>query len=100
LHLDEQAGLGVVVDGRCVGETDRHTEAGQFVHDQDLVGELTSEAVRGQAPHRFESARLGRVAQGIEAGPVEAGPGVAVVYVGGHDLVSLRSGTRRERLEL
>jgi hypothetical protein len=39
LYLDEQPGLGVVVDRGRVGEDHRHPEAGQLVEDEHLVSE-------------------------------------------------------------
>jgi hypothetical protein len=45
LDLDQQAGLGVAVDGRGVGEADVDTEAGELVADQDLVGEVAGKPV-------------------------------------------------------
>ncbi|HVA75809.1 MAG TPA: hypothetical protein VNF71_14720 [Acidimicrobiales bacterium] len=45
LDLDEESGLGVVVDRRRVDERHADTEAGELVEDQDLVGEGAGQAV-------------------------------------------------------
>lgn len=58
------------------------------------------QAVGRQAPHRLDGPRLRRVPQGVEAGPVQAGPRVAVVDELGHQLVALGHHPGAQRLEL
>jgi hypothetical protein len=65
LHLGEQPGLRVAVEGWRVGEADGHVVAGQFVEHDDLVGVDAGEPVRGQAPDDVDQSGLGGVAQGV-----------------------------------
>ena len=58
-----------------------HAETGQLVQDEHLVGVGAGEPVRGQAPDHLEQPGLGRVAQRVQAGPVQPGPGAPVVAV-------------------
>lgn len=88
LHLDQQPSLRVVIEGRRVGEAHLDAEAGQLVEDEHLVGEVAGQPVGGEHPHPFEEARLGLVAQGVEAGTVQAGAGVSVVDEAGRELVA------------
>ena len=99
LDLHQQAGLGVV-EGRGVGEAHRHLVAGQLVKDQHLVGVGPSQAVGRQAPHRVDGPCFRGVSQGVEAGAVQAGAGVAVVDELGHQLVALGRHPGPQRVEL
>ena len=100
LHLGEEAGLRVVVDGGGVGETDCHPVPGELVEDHHLVGVVAGQTIGGQAPHPLEGAGFGGVAQGVEAGPVEAGAGVAVVDELGHQAGALGRHPFPQRVEL
>ncbi len=101
LHLSEQLGLrvGVVQAGR-VGEPHGHAEAGHLIEDEHLAGVGAGEPVRGQAPHDLEQPGLGRVAQRVQAGPVQPRPGVPVVAVLAGDLVACCGDVRAQCLDL
>ena len=99
LHLGEQPGLRVVlVQAGGVGEPHGDPEAGQLVQDEHLVGVGAGEPVRGQAPDHLEQPGLGGVAQRVQPGPVQPGPGVPVVAVLGGQLVPGRGQVRAQRL--
>jgi hypothetical protein len=78
LDLHQQPPLRVV-EGWGVGEADRHLVAGELVQDQDLVGVGAGQPIRGQAPDGVDGARFGGVAEPVQSGAVQPGPGVAVI---------------------
>ena len=101
LDLGEQLGLRVVlVQAGGVGEGHPHAEAGQLVQDEHLVGVGAGEPVRGQAPDHLEQPGLGGVAQRVQPGPVQPGPGAPVVAVLAGQLVPGRGQVRAQRLDL
>jgi hypothetical protein len=101
LDLGEQLRLRVLlVQAGCVGEPHGHPEAGQLVEDEHLVGVGAGEPVRGQAPGHLEQPGLGRVAQRVQARPVQPRPGVPVVAVLGGVLVAGGGDVRPQRLDL
>ena len=80
-----------------VGEGDGDPEAGQLVQDQHLVGVGAGEPVRGQAPDHLEQPGLGGVAQRVQPGPVQPGPGMPVVAVLAGQLVAGGGQVRAQR---
>jgi len=100
LDLGEQLGLWVVVERWGVGEPDADPVAGQFVEHDDLVGVDAGESIRGQAPHPLDQPGLGGVAQRVQPGPVQPGPGVAVVAELGDDLLALDADPVAQHREL
>ncbi len=88
LHLHQQPGLGIVIEGRSVGEANRDPEAGQLVEDQHLVGEVAGQAIGGEHPDPLEHPRLSLVTQGVKSGAIKARPGVALVDEAGDQLVA------------
>ena len=100
LDLGEQLGLRVVVDRWGVGEPHADPVAGQLVEHDDLVGVDAGEPVRGQAPHPLDQPGLRGVAQRVQPGPVQPGPGVAVVAELGDHLVALDADPFAQHREL
>jgi hypothetical protein len=99
LDLHQQAPLWVV-EGWGVGEADRHLVAGELVQDQDLVGVGAGQPIRGQAPDGVDGACFGGVAQPVQAGAVQPGPGVAVIDELVDQFVALGGDTLAQRLQL
>ena len=89
LDLGEQLGLRVVIERWGVGEPHADPVAGQLVEHDHLVGVDAGEPVRGQAPHPLDQPGLRGVAQRVQPGPVQPGPGVAVVAELGDRFVAL-----------
>jgi hypothetical protein len=60
---------------------ERHLAAGtaELFEQQDLVGIAPRQAIRAQHRDELDGAVTDHVAQGVEAGPVEAGAAVALV---------------------
>ena len=100
LHLGQQAGLGIVVDGGSIGETHHHPVTGELVENHHLVGVVAGQTIGGQTPHLLEGAGFGGVAQRVETGPVQTGTGVAVVDELGHQTGTLGRHPLPERVEL
>src|SRR5215471_8848947 len=72
----------------------------QLVGDQDLIGIAARESVGSQAPHLLEQTGLGCVAKSIQAGPVEASSGVAVIDIFMEHLVPKLGHLIAQRLQL
>src|SRR5918993_5274744 len=53
--------------------------AAELFEQQDLVGVTPRQAIRAQHRDELDGAVTDRVAQGVEAGPIEAGAAVALV---------------------
>ena len=85
---------------RGVGEVHPDTEAGELVEHEYLVGVGAREPVRAQTPHRLEQARLGGVAQGVQAGPVQPRPGLTVVDVLADQLIAAGRDAITQHLQL
>jgi hypothetical protein len=100
LHLGEQPGLGVVVQGWGVDQAHHDPEPGRLVQHQHLPGVGAGQPVRRQAPDQLKHPGLGRIPQSVPAGAVQARPRVAVVTELGHDLVALAGGPSAQRLQL
>jgi hypothetical protein len=99
LHLGEQPGLRVVlVEAGGIGEPHAHSEAGQLIEDEHLVGAGAGEPVRGQAPDHLEQPSLGGVTHLVQPGPVQPGPGAPVVAVLAGQLVPCPGHVRAQRL--
>jgi len=100
LDLGEQPSLGI---GRQVGRVeiaDGHTVAGELVSDEHLVGIGPRQPVGCETPQHLEESGLGSVPQGVEAGPVQAGAGDAVVDVLAGQFVAVGRHPSAQRLEL
>ena len=80
LDLQEELVLGIVGDG-AVEEDDLAAGLAELLQEQDLVGVLAGEPVGAEDGDDVEVPAERRVAQAVQAGPVETGAGVALIGV-------------------
>ena len=78
LDLQQELVAGVIGDG-AVEERDGAAGAAELLQEQDLVGVLAGQAVGGEDAEDLDLAVAHAIAQGVEAGPVEAGAAAALV---------------------
>lgn len=92
--------MGIVVEGRCVVEQYPHTEMGELVEDEDLIDVDARQTIGRQAPHGFERAGFGLIAQRVESGTIKTRARKAVVAKLADELMPFGRDARSQDFEL